>query len=909
MTLRQGSRVGPYEIVGELGAGGMGVVYRAIDTRLNRPTAVKSLPAHFASEPDRLARFQREAELLASLNHPNLAGIYGIEEAADVRVLAMELVEGPTLAERIEQGPLSLDDALAIAKQLAEALEYAHERGIIHRDLKPANIKITPEGQVKVLDFGLAKAVAGEASASSPTANSPTLSLAATQAGLILGTAGYMSPEQAKGKPADRRADIWAFGIVVYEMLAGRQAYTGETASETMAHVITKEPDWTALPAQVPHRLRELLQRCLVKDPRNRVRDIGDVRLTIEELISGGDQAASDVITVAPASTVPRWRTLLPWTITAMLALALGAAIWNTMRPGSPQPITRMSVDVAGNGSLVTTLGAAAVLSPDGRSMVLRVSVDGTAPHLVLRRLDRLNGVTLNGTEGARDPFFSPDGRWIGFFDDAKLKKVPVDGGGVVTLCDAQSSRGGSWNTDDTIVFAPTAGSPLMRVAAAGGTPEALTRLEQGESGHRYPQVLPGGDAVLFTVMMAGLTAENSKLVAQSLRTGERTVVRNGAYYGRYAPSGHLLFFTQSALFAAPFDVGRLTTGDAVPVVEGVTNFPSAATAQYAFSETGTLAYVAGSQATGVGIYWAGRDGKALPLREVRADYYSPRFSPDGRRLAIDIRTPQSDIWIYEWETDRMTRLTFGEGMDFYPVWSLDGTRIAYASGMPGTANNLFWQRADGAGEAQRLTEGPLAQRPMSFHPSGKYLALEQRSEKDAGSDIAILPIDGDEKNGWKPGKPQIFLATPANETEPAFSPDGRWLAYQSNESGLFEIYVRPFPGPGGKWQISTAGGVLPTWVPKTSQLLYRTVAGDAQILASTYSVEGDSFRAARPQVWSAGAISDRGPNRNFDIHPDGQRLAILKATESGTEGPRNHVVLVLNFFDELRRLAPRTKN
>ena len=907
MPLTRGTKLGPYEIQSPLGAGGMGEVYRARDSKLGREVALKVLPTELASDPERMARFAREAQVLASLNHPNIAHIYGIEDSG-VRALAMELVEGSSLAERI-QGVLPLEESLSIAKQIASALEYAHEQGIVHRDLKPANVKVTPDGTVKVLDFGLAKAVEN-APATENISKSPTLSMAATQAGVILGTAAYMSPEQAKGKGADRRADIWAFGVVLYEMLAGKQLYEGETTPETLAQVITKEPAWGSLPKSTPTAIRHLLERCLTKDPKTRLQAIGEARIVIERYLANPSASTASIerVSVEP----PARRQALPWAIAGILAIVVGFLSWLLWRPSVvPNSPTLLSAEIGAPVVLGVETGAAAIVSPDGSKFVFRASEAGPnqKPRLYIRQRDQLQASALAGTDGARNAFFSPDGQWIGFFADGKLKKIPVQGGAAVTLCEAPLDRGGTWSEDGTIIFAAGTREGLSRVAEVGGKPQPLTTLDasKGEITHRWPQVLPGGKAVLFTAHNNNIGFDSANIVVQIIKTGERKTIHQGGTYGRYAPSGHVLFAHEGTIFAAPFDLRRLEmTGPPVPFLEHVSAEDLGGGAQFDLSRTGTLLYVTGEVTlTPVTIDWMDNEGKFQPLRATLGNYYDLRFSPDGKRLAFSVHDrATADIWVDDWQRDAMSRLTFGPGESAWPVWTPDGQRIAFVSDGDGSKINMYWVRADGTGAVERLTDNKDEQIPFSFSPDGKFLAYAQLS---AGTnwDIWILPLEGDEKSGWKPGTPRPFLKTPAVEFQPAFSPDGRWVAYVSADASTSEVYVRPFPGPGGNWQISNGGGTFPTWSRNGKELFFRAPNQD-QIMVSTYHVVGDSFQADKPQPWSRGQFVNRGPWRNFDVAADGKRFAVTNRsqTKDNAVEKNDKFVVLLNAFDELRHIA-----
>ncbi len=913
-----GAKVAHYTIVERIGAGGMGEVYRATDTKLGRDVALKVLPAEFTADSMRMQRFQREAQLLAALNHPNIAAIYGLEDAGSTRALVMELVDGLTLVDRIAQNALPVEEALVIARQIAEALEYAHERGIIHRDLKPANVKLTPDGAVKVLDFGLAKAMADDPAASGDLSKSPTLSLAATKAGIILGTAAYMSPEQAKGKPVDRRADIWSFGVVLHEMLTGAQLYTGETVSEVMAHVITQTPSLDSLPAASPPRIRHLLQRCLTKDPRARLRDIGEARIAIEQAIANPTESFAVVsgagqISALPAPALPLWRRALPWAAVAILAATTVLAMWRPWQaPPTPSAPVRLSVEIGADGTLFTGFGAGAVLSPDGRRMVFVATPFGKTRQLFVRAMDQLQAVALSGTEGARNPFFNPQGDWIGFFADGKLKKVAVTGGAIVTLCDAPEDRGGSWSEDGTIIFAPDANQALSRVADAGGAPEFLTELDQSikQRTHRWPQVLPGSKAVLFTANETRANFDDANIVVWEMERKQQKTVLRGGSYARYVASGHLTYVHQGVLFAVPFDPERLeATGQPAPLVEGVISNVGTGGAQYALSNDGTLIYAKGAgYGSGWYLLWLDEKGKTSPLRGLGGLYFNPAFSPDGTRLALQVFDKQMDIHVYDWKRDTPTRITFAPQEDSRPSWTPDGRWITFASEQEGPGN-LYMVRSDGTGQPIRLTQSSNTQLSSAWHPSGKFLAFTERNTQgNQGSvDIGILPVEWDPKTGPKPGQPSALLSGPFGETDPAFSPDGRWLAYVSDESGIREVFVRPVPAGEGKWQVSSGGGVFPMWSRNGRDLFYRTEDSN-RIMVSTYSVTGSSFQADRPRVWADAAITAFGPNRNLDLHRDGKRFVVLRS-EATQSGEKSHkVVMIQNFFEELRRIAPPSK-
>ena len=920
-SLDPDTSLGPYRIERFLAAGGMGEVYCAHDTKLGRQVAIKILPDSFTHDGERLARFRREAQVLAALNHPHIGAIYGLEEANGRQFLVLELVHGETLADRLTRGRLAVDDSLAIARQIADALESAHEKGIVHRDLKPSNVALTHDGTVKVLDFGLAKMTDGDDGSSvDRTITSPGIG---TAVGVILGTTAYMSPEQARGRTADKRSDIWAFGCVLYEMLTGQRAFGpstgsgpsraqsrdgGDEVSDTLAAVLRGEPDWSAVPAGVPQYVRTLLRQCLEKNRSARIADVAAVRF----VLAHGPALESTPGTLGAASkvTAPSWPHVLPWTVaaTSAIALVLVLGFWPPWRRNPAPAPMHMSVEL-GNGVWLadTELGVGTTLSPDGSIIAFAGRTSATArSQLYVRRLDQLQAVPLAGTDDAESPFFSPDGKWIAFFAGGKLKKIAVTGGASVTLCDALAGRGGTWGVDGTIVFSPgvSLATRLLRVSSTGGTPAAVAPGSDTPQA-RWPQVLPGGQAVLLTSSRTVADFNDAELVVQPLSGGVPKVVHRGGFYGRYLPSGHLVYVHAGSLWAAPFDLDRLAvTGAPVLVIEGVTSNAANGGAQVAVSANGTLVYLPGGQTSGVPIHWMDRDGKTTPLRSPPANWTALQFAPDRRRLALQINMvgAGADIWMYEWERDLFTRLIPDPGNHANPVWTPDGSRIVFGStpANQGTLN-LYWRRADGVGDAQRLTDSPYGHVPTSWHPSGRLLAFTELNAEN-NFDLLILPMEGDENAGWRPGKPTVFLKTPFDERNPMFSPDGRWIAYQSNESGGNEVYVQPYPGPGGKWQISTGGGVFPTWSRTARELFFGT--STQQIMMTSYEVEGSAFRAEKPQLWSDARYKPRGPFRPFDLHPDGKRFALAPAAPAPDGATQDHVTVIFNVFEELRRIT-----
>ena len=891
-----GTRLGPYEILSAIGAGGMGEVFRAHDSKLDRDVAIKVLPEAFAQDDKRMTRFQREAKVLASLNHTNIASIYGLEDSSNVRALVMELVEGPTLADLIKQGPMAIDEAVPIAKQICDALEYAHERGIVHRDLKPANVKVTPEDAVKVLDFGLAKALETDAG-SADISTSPTISRMATLAGVLLGTAAYMSPEQARAKPVDRRADIWAFGCVLYEMLTGKMAFRGESVTDTLAAVIKAEPDWSQLPAATPMRVRVLLRRCLQKDPKQRLRDIGDARISLEEVLSGASEGVSSL-----GAGGPTLRRVLPWAAALFVAgvVLAGATVW-ILKPSPappPRPVTRAVITLPPGQRLAGLTGPALALSPDGSHLayVATTIQPGGTQQIYLRAMESLESRPIPGTEGAATPFFSPDGQWLGFFADGKLKKVSVGGGSAVTVADGTYPGGASWSSQGIIAFSPAVTSALRQVSDAGGTPHALNRFGRGDISHRWPEFLPGGTAVLFAAGVTGSNWSNAQVVVQSVLTGERRNLIQRATNPRYAPSGHLVYAQGGSLMAAPFDAQRLeVTGTIVPVVEGVLQSPVSGAAQYSISATGSLVYIPGGvSAAQHRMVWVSRAGVEQPIATPPHAYFAPRLSPDGRRVAVSLTGQESQIWLYDLSRETLTRLTLEGSTNTAPVWTPDGKRITFASNKDGPVS-IYWEMADGSGGLERLSTGENNQIPFSWSHDGQLLTFLE-VDATTGNDIWVLQLSD--------RKAQPFLRTPFNESVPQFSPDGRWLAYISDESGHFEIYVQPYPGPGSKWQISTEGGTEPVWNPNGRELFYRS--GEKMMTVDISTQPG--FAAGKPRMLFEGRYEPTPlTTPNYAVSPDGQRFLMLKPAQQAEEAP-TQINVVLNWIEELKRRVPPGK-
>ncbi len=912
MTLTPGDRLGPYEIISAIGAGGMGEVYRARDTKLNRDVALKILPEAFALDPDRLARFKREAQVLASLNHPNIAAIHGFEDSTRVHALVMELVEGQGLDERIghrtrasgvepresggRQTPeVPVDEALAIARQIADALDAAHRQGIVHRDLKPANVKVRPDGTVKVLDFGLAKALA-QASGSGPQAadvlaNSPTVtSPAVTAGGVILGTAAYMSPEQARGEAVDHQADIWAFGCVLYEMLTGRRAFDGRTTSDAIAAVLRAEPDWTRLPRGLHPRVRLLLERCLDKNAADRCHSIADARVDVQRALSDPAPAPGDVAP-APAG----WPRIAGWAATAgvVAALATGATAW--LLTAAPTPRVERFAHVLPGGQSFTQTGLGLIaISPDGSA--LAYVANGA---IFLRPIDQVEARPIAGTAGAPNhPFFSPDGRAIGYqdFGAGELRRIAVSGGTPVTLARVTNLFGATWNDDDSIVFGQEDG--IWKIAARGGAPEQLVKTEAGERGHA-PQLLPGGAWILFTLRSEPGSRgwERASLVVQSLATGERRVITEGRD-GRYVTAtGHLVFAVKSAIFAAPFDLSSMRlSGAARPLIEGIrppTNFPgTTGTANFDLSDTGTLVYVAGEEngPLELELVRVDRRGNATPIVPEKRPYWRPRLSPDGSRLAVEVSEDGfQQMWLVDLNGEAASPLTSGRVTHDFAAWSPDGQSLIFHTQAPG-APGIYRYVLDGRTPPQLVYQTADDVIPGEISRQGTLVFA--RGEQTGRRGILTLPLAG--------GSPSPYLDTPALEQMPMFSPDGRWVAYVSNESGRLEVYVRSYPpNEGSGRRVSQGGGTAPVWARDGSELFYRNDAGNL-VAVPVRTGDGLTFGRAEELFRIEGRYRTSGNAAAYDVDASGRFIMV---TAGGEPPPfARQINIVLNWHEELRR-------
>jgi serine/threonine protein kinase/Tol biopolymer transport system component len=870
-----GRRFGPHEVQSVLGVGGMGEVYRARDTRLQRDVALKVLPAPFAADPDRLARFDREARVLASLNHPQIGAIYGLEESDGIRALVLELVDGPTLADRIAEGPLPLGEALAIARQIGRALAAAHEQGIVHRDLKPGNVKLRTDGTVKVLDFGLAKSVGPLSPGTGASREQLPTATAITGLGLIVGTAAYMSPEQAKGRPADKRSDIWAFGCVLFEMLAGRRAFESADAAEALAVVLTKEPDWSRLPPRTPSSVRRLLRRCLEKDRERRLADIADAQLELDEHVPELGSTPDEDAQARP-------RPWLPWSVAAaslVIALGLAALLARDRRP-LETAVYRSSILLPGRlGAPFDNRGPTLALSPDGRRLAF-VATDATGrAQLWLRTLDSGAARPLADTAGAGTPFWSPDGRWLAFVAAGVLRKIDTSGGPVVTVCES-AWAGGAWSRDDVILF--TRRLPrlsLARVPAAGGTPSAATNLdfEAGEFGHLLPQFLPDGRRFLYTALSG--TGQVLGLYRGSLDSDSRSRLAVDASFVQYA-HGYLWLRRGSTLMAQRFDPDEhRTVGEAVPVAEQLRT--SGGASFFSVSATGVLVFQA-DPSPGYELTWFDRTGRPTATLGTRDDYADLSLSPDGGRAVVSVGesgTTNRDLWIFDVARGVRTRLTSDPLPQTHSAWSPDGARIAYDVRSTGHFG-LFQKPSNGAGDVEVLLADGFDDNPVAWSPDGRFILYVRR---DGGTaNLWVLPLEGQRQ-------PFAFTHTQFN-VPGQFSPDGRWVVYGSADSGRVEVYVAPFPGPGAKSLLSTGGGMDPRWRRDGKEILYLDPA-NRKLMSAAVVIQRDRVDIGR--VEPLFDLRKVGPRVTYDLSPDGQRILAITRKDDGDSEP---LTLVVNW-------------
>ncbi len=882
-----GTSIGSYEVLSALGSGGMGDVYRARDTKLNREVALKFLPDELLSDDSLLARFDREAKLLATLNHPNIATIHSIEEHDGKPFLVLELVEGESVHERLLKGRPLVRETLEICRQVASGLEAAHKKGIVHRDLKPANVMVTPEGRAKVLDFGIAKPTKyGQAAHDLSEAPDAT---AITATDTLVGTGPYMSPEQIRDKPLDRRTDVWSFGCLMFEMLSGKRAFQRDTLADTLSAILERDPDWDLLPQKTPVSVRLLLRRCLAKEPTQRLQHIGDARIEISDVITGPVDGLTGRPEPAPA--MPRWQVAAGLASAIAAGLIVGALATWAMRPTIERPsVNKFPIPIPAFQMLGVGGAASMALSPDGQRLVY-VARRGSSQRLFLRELDQFEPVPIDGSEGAESPFFSPDGEWVGFFADGGLWKIGVVGGEPVPLCSVSAPRGASWGVDDFIYFS-TASAGISRVPSTGGNPEELTQPDssQGEISHRWPQMLPGGDAVIFTIWV-GADSDSTTIGAFSPSNGQVTPLVDNASYGRFASSGHLVFERDEGLWAAPFDAGGLTVGDAVPMLDDVLTDSAVGVPYFALSENGTIVYAPGGVLQpGPALAWVDLEGAVEPLPLPSRVFAYPRVSPDGRKLAVTIVDGElSNIYLSDLERGGgFNALTF-EGNNSIPVWSPDSSQLAFAS-YRSEQWGLFMRPADLSGPPRELITGDSIKIPSSFSSDGNSLAYAEW-DPEGTPDIRLLTIGSSSTQ-------ESFLSTPNDEYEAMFSPDDQWVIYVSNQTGQREVYMRGMGSAGGTYQISTDGGTEPEWSVGGDEIYFRS--GDRVMAVSV--PRPPRFVAGTPRLLFDGPYdSEAFFAANYDFDPHGNRFLVVSNAQLV---PTRELRVVLNWFEELQDRA-----
>jgi len=904
--LQPGNTLLHFRIEEKIGEGGMGEVYRARDERLSRDVAIKSLPGIFAHDPQLAARLDREARLLASLNHPNIAAIHGLEESDGKRFIVMELVRGQTLEQRLLKGPLPVCDAVGVCCQIAEGLEAAHEKGVIHRDLKPGNVMITADDKVKVLDFGLAKALAGESQPAGPV-HSPTTTEATSRPGVILGTAAYMSPEQARGKPVDKRADIWAFGCILYECLTGKRAFPAETITESIAKILGSDPDWALLPAETPPSVRATLRQCLHKDPARRLHDVADARIPLQGVLSEDGEAPAAV-----AAATVRWR-VLPWILAAVMALIAAVAVRQNLKlPREAPPTAKRFVLPLPEPMPWAATYTPLAISPDG-TRIAWVSGARTGRHLYYRRLDDLQFHLIPGLNNPSGPFFSPDGSWIAVFDDQKLKKVPLAGGPAEELTGVigPDAGGGVWNPDGTILFQIDMDRGLWRTraSASGGRPENILKPNAGNNarGLLWPQSLPESGLLLFTVFTGDIARmSEARIAVGRIGDGSAWNFLKGGTYGRYLPTGHLVYGYNGKLMAAAMDLAeQRIKGDAVQVLDGVMMNDTTGSVHFAVSRTGDLAYVPGGPIKRVDSFVLvdRKTGSRKSIEPPRGGdemllLDCPDVSPSGQQIAVRVGKANDDIHVYDLKDKTFRRLTLESGDKRSPVWiPPDGKRIAYTSMFSQNAG-MFINTADGTGRREPIFAGEFLRYPCSFTPDGKVLAFVENNPETKW-DIWTGSLEGGRQ-------PKPFMNSWASESFPGFSPDGRWMAYQSDKSGQMQIYMIRYPDGRDERQISQDGGTEPRWGPAGKELFYRN---GNQLIAAEISVNPNPQVGNRKPILTIDRDLFLGGGdrhfRSYDVMPDGQTFVFFKWPQLN---PATQLVVILNWFEELKRLVPTGK-
>jgi len=874
MNVTTGTKLGPYEIVSRLGAGGMGEVWRATDTRLDRSVAIKVLPAELAQNAQLKARFEREAKTISQLNHPNICSLFDVGDG----YLVMELLEGEALTDRLARGPLPLAEVLKYGSQIADALDRAHRAGITHRDLKPGNVMITRSG-AKLLDFGLAKSAAPVVDLEGATQHRPL-----TQEGTILGTFQYMAPEQLEGQEADARTDIFALGAVLYEMASAKRAFEGKTRTSLIAAIVSSDPrPISEVQPLTPPAFERVLRKCLAKEPDDRWQSAHDIADELRWIGESGSQAAS----TRGLMTRPRRRERLTWMLAVLaILLATAAAVHWKNRERGPQRL-RLSIPAPEGTTFARPTMPIATISPDGTRVVFSAQSANGESMLYVRSLQEFEARPLSGTEQGETPFFSPDGKWIGFCADGKLRKVLATGGNVTDIAPAPSITGADWREDGLIAFTLSYNTGIYVIPSSGGTPRQVSAPDRRlkESSHGWPQFLPGGNWIIFTVESSGKSFNDATIVAQSLDNGERRVLVRGGTCARYVPSGHLVFARSSSLFAVPFDANKVAvTGSPVEVMKGVVMTEGRGVSQWSFSRTGTLLFTPGPEISSDDILgYADQAGTFTPLTKQLNGYNALAMSPDGKTIAFLRRWSDDDIWIHDIDRDVQTRVTFvSEHMN--PIWTSDGHSLIFGSDRDG-AMNLYAAPPDGTGVVERLTKSSNWQAPSSISPAGLLAYTEE--EPETKSDIWLLPLTGDRK-------PQALIQTPFDDYDAQFSPDGKWLAWVSNDSGRAEVYARSM-ADGGKWQVSTAGGDEPRWSRDGKEIFYRI--GDQMMAVDV--TPGSSLHVARPRtLFDAPYLpGNRNKTSLYDVTPDGRFVVARK----GPGVTLRELRVVFNWFDELR--------